>query len=131
MSLHQQALQALLGGMKPVASHPPEDQFQAWMAERDIDPREMEVYDFRKAMMSGAERDETGHWPSDFKYDFTDVPNMTASDKRTHPNIVVGGFHTQTGKRVPGAKLASGVQELIELGWEPEAAKQLWAKVAK
>ena len=118
MSLHQQALQAVLAGMKPAASHPPEREFQSWMTERGIDPREMEVYDFRSAMMAGAERDESGHWPSDFK-------------RGNHPNLVVGGFNTKTGQRVPGAKLASSVQELIELGWEPATAQKLWSQVSK
>jgi len=104
--------------LQPVASHPPEQQFQAWMTERGIDPRELDVYDFRSAMMAGAERDASGHWPSDFK-------------RGNHPNLVVGGFHTKTGQRVPGAPLASGVQELIDLGWEPQAAERLWATVQR
>lgn len=116
MDMDQQTLMQLLG--KPAVSHPPEAEFQAWMKTNRIDPREMEVYDFRKAMMAGATRDESGHWPSDFK-------------KENHPNLVVGGFNTKTGQRVPGAKLASSVQELIELGWEPETAAQLWSKVKR
>ena len=127
----QLALQMALRDMKPVASHPPEAEFQQWMRDQRIDPREMEVYDFRAAMMAGAKRDESGHWPSNFKYDFTDAPEMVATDLRTHPNIVVGGFHTKTGRRVPGAKLASSEQELIDLGWEPQTARQLWASVRR
>jgi len=111
-------MSALLGSMKPAASHPPEREFQNWLQDNDIDPRELEVYDFRQAMMAGAKRDESGHWPSDFKYE-------------THPNIVVGGFHTKTGQRVPGAPLARSVDELIRLGWEPETARQLWNSVTK
>ena len=111
------ALMALLGvPTRPVASHPKEADFQRWMQEQRIDPRELDVYDFRAAMMSGAQRDASGHWPSDFKRD-------------NHPSLVVGGFNTKTGQRVPGAKLASGVQELIALGWEPATARQLWATV--
>lgn len=118
--LHQQALLAALGGMKPVASHEvgEDARLGRWMQERQIDPRELKVYDFLGAMKSGAERDSSGHWPSDFKRD-------------NHPALVVGGFHTRTGKRVPGAPLAASVQELIELGWEPATAQQLWASVQK
>ena len=124
-------MSALLGSMKPAASHSPEREFQNWLQDNDIDPRELEVYDFRQAMMAGAKRDESGHWPSDFKYDFTNDPSMTASDRRTHPDIVVGGFHTKTGQRVPGAPLAGSVDELIRLGWEPKTARQLWDSVTK
>ena len=108
----------LLGSMKPAVSHPPEREFQNWLQDNDIDPRELEVYDFRQAMMAGAKRDESGHWPSDFKYE-------------THPDIVVGGFHTKTGQRVPTAPLAGSVDELIRLGWEPKTARQLWDSVTK
>ncbi len=104
--------------MRPVASHPPEREFQSWMQERGIDPRELDVYDFRSAMMAGAERDESGHWPSDFK-------------RGGHPNLVVGGFNTKTGQRVPGAPLARSVDELISLGWEPQTAMQLWQSVQR
>ena len=108
----------LLGSMKPAVSHPPEREFQNWLQDNDIDPRELEVYDFRQAMMAGAKRDESGHWPSNFKYE-------------THPDIVVGGFHTKTGQRVPSAPLARSVDELIRLGWEPKTARQLWDSVTK
>lgn len=108
-------------------SHLPEAEHQTWLREQRIDPRELAVYDFRAAHQAGATRDASGHWPSDFKYDFGDTPPR-ASDRRTHPSIVVGGFHTKTGARVPGSPLASGVAELIELGWAPETARQLWAK---
>ncbi len=104
--------------MRPVASHPPEAQFQSWMGDQGIDPRELDVYDFRSAMMAGAQPDQTGHWPSDFKRD-------------NHPNLVVGGFHTRTGQRVPGAPLARSLQELIDLGWEPATASQLWQSVQR
>ncbi len=100
---------------RPAVSHPPEARFQEWMRERGIDPRELEVYDFRRAMLAGAERNESGHWPSAFKRD-------------GHPNLVVGGFNTKTGERVPGTPKAKSIQELIELGWEPETAKQLWQR---
>lgn len=103
---------------RAAVSHPPEAQFQQWMLQRGIDPRELDVYDFRSAMMAGVERDASGHWPSDFK-------------RGNHPNLVVGGFHTKTGERVPGAPLAKSERELVELGWEPATAKKLWAKVAR
>ena len=108
----------LLGSIKPAVSHPPEREFRDWLQDNDIDPRELEVYDFRQAMMTGAKRDESGHWPSDFKYE-------------THPDIVVGGFHTKTGQRVPTAPLAGSVEELIILGWEPKTAQRLWNSVTK
>ena len=120
-----------LGGMKLAVSHPPEREFQDWLQERGVRPEEQEVYDYRSAMMDKAERDSSGHWSSDYKYDFTDHPEMLASDLRTHPNIVVGGFHTQTGKRVPGAPLAGSLGELIRLGWPEETARQLWNSVTK
>ena len=108
-----------LGALAKLAvSHPPEAQFQAWMRDRGIDPRELDVYDFRAAMMAGAERDSSGHWPSDFK-------------RGGHPNLVVGGFNTKTGERVSGAPLAKSERELVELGWEPATAKKLWAKAAR
>lgn len=117
-----------LAAMRPVASHPPEARFQEWMRERGIDPRELEVYDFRRAMLAGAERGSSGHWSSDYKHDYTNYPEMQASDRRTHPALIVGGFHTKTGARVPGAPLARSVQELIDLGWEPATAQQLWQR---
>ena len=121
----------LLGSMKPAVSHPPEREFRDWMQENNIKPHELEVYDFRQAMMAGAKRDKSGHSSSDFKYDFTNDPSMTASDRRTHPDIVVGGFHTKTGQRVPTAPLAGSVEELIILGWEPKTAQRLWNSVTK
>lgn len=88
------------------------------MDQRGIDPRELEVYDFLGAMNANAERDRVGHWPSDFK-------------RESHPNFVVGGFNTKTGERVAGAPLARSVQELVQLGWEPETAKRLWLSVQR
>ena len=121
-----------LGGMKLAVSHPPEREFQDWLQERGVRPEEQEVYDYRSAMMDKAERDSSGHWSSDYKYDFTDHPEiMLASNLRTHPDIVVGGFHTKTGKRVPGAPLAGSVDELIRLGWKPDTAQRLWNSVTK
>ena len=99
-------------------SHPPEAAFQQWVQANRIDPRELDVYDFRSAMQAGAKRDASGHWPSEFK-------------RENHPNLVVGGFNTKTGQRVPSAPLAGSVQELIRLGWAPEDAAQLWASVQK
>lgn len=69
---------AQLQPMQPVASHPPEAEFQQWFADQRIDPREHEVYDFRRAYQAGVrERDAMGDWPSEFKPD-------------NHPNLVVG-----------------------------------------
>jgi hypothetical protein len=70
-----------------------------------------QFYDYRGAYRAGATPDKTGHWPSDFK-------------RAGHPNLVVGGFHVQTGARVPGTPRASQA-ELMELGWDPGAAAQL------
>ena len=114
--MDREALLRLLNAVPMAISHPPEAQFQSWMAEKKIDPRELDVYDFRSAMMHGADRDSTGHWPSDFK-------------RENHPNLIVGGFNTKTGERVAGAPLAKSLQELIDKGWEPETAKRLWASV--
>lgn len=113
-TLHQRALLEQLGrDVKPVPSHPPEADFQRWMTEQRIDPRELDVYDFRSAMMAGAQRDASGHWPSEFK-------------RQNHPNLVVGGFNTKTGERVPGTPMAKSVQELIDLGWDPGTAYAMW-----
>ena len=104
--------------LKPVASHDVgEDAILGqWMRQHQIDPRELEVYDFLNAMKAGATRDASGHWPSDFK-------------RATHPNLVVGGLNTKTGERVTGAPRAKSIEELIQLGWEPEAAQRLWQSV--
>lgn len=44
-------------------------------------------YDYRAAFLAGAIPDETGHWPSEFKIE-------------GHPNMVVDGVNTKTGKKV-------------------------------
>ena len=110
--------------MRPMPSHAPtndEAAFQQWYQQMAAqyglspDPDDpQQFYDYRSAFKAGAKPDETGHWPSDFK-------------KEGHPNLVVGGFHVQTGKRVPGTQRAFSVEELVKLGWEPETAKQLHA----
>ncbi len=105
--------------LKPVASHEvgEDARLGKWMKARDVPPEDLEVYDMLGAMKAGVERDPVGgHWPSDFK-------------RENHPNFVVGGFNTKTGERVPGSPLAKSMQELIDKGWEPETAKQLWASV--
>lgn len=71
-----------------------------------------QFYDYRAAFKAGAAPDASGHWPSTFK-------------KPGHPNMVVGGFHVQTGERVPGTPRAASVDELVRLGWEPGAAARL------
>jgi strawberry notch-like protein/conjugative element/phage-associated large polyvalent protein len=68
-------------------------------------------YDYRAAFRAGAQPDASGHWPSTFK-------------TGDHPNLVVGGFNTKTGERVPGTPRASE-QELVRLGWSPADAKRL------
>lgn len=74
-----------------------------------------EFYDYdaaRKAGVTGP--DASGHWPSDFK-------------KEGHPNLVVGGFNTKTGERVPGTKHGTK-KELLDSGWDEESAERLGRK---
>ena len=109
---------ALLAQSRPVASHPPEAEFQDWyrqMADQhrlSANPGGQD-YDYRQAMMEGASPDVMGHWPSQAKGD-------------EHPTKVVAGFDTRTGQRVPDAPLASSVEEMIILGWDPQTAHRLW-----
>ena len=82
----------------------------------DLDPdpdAPQQYYDYRAAYRAGAKPDQSGHWPSDYK-------------KEGHPNLVVGGFHVQTGKRVPGTPRADEAK-LVEMGWDPQTAKNLAA----
>ena len=72
-----------------------------------------DFYDYEAAIAAGARPDASGHWPSKWK-------------REGHPNIVVGGFHTQTGERVPGTR-RMGEQELIKNGWPPKTARRLAA----
>jgi hypothetical protein len=116
------SLLALLGLMQPARSHATEPEFQDWYKgmsqEHDLAPNPDspdQFYDYRAAHAAGAKPDETGHWPSTYK-------------REGHPNMVVGGFHVQTGQRVPGAPLAKSVQELVELGWDPQTAARLWSQ---
>ena len=73
-----------------------------------------QFYDYRAAFRAGATPDTSGHWPSTFK---------TAG----HPNLVVGGFHVQTGDRVFGTPRAKDAAELMRLGWDSAAAQRLAA----
>lgn len=117
----QNDIEALRALLTPAVSHEVGDDARlgAWMQQRRLDPRELLVYDLLGAMKAGVERDPVrGHWPSDFKRD-------------NHPDLVVGGFNTKTGQRVPGAPLATSLQELIDKGWEPATARRLWASVTK
>lgn len=71
-----------------------------------------EFYDYEAARRAGVTGpDKSGHWPSDFKKD-------------GHPNLIVGGFNTKTGKRVIGTKQASE-SELRDSGWDAKSAKHL------
>lgn len=113
--LAQRALQQAFG-VRPVASHRPESEFQSWyedMARRyDLNPNPddpQQFYDYRSAFKAGASPDATGHWPSTFK-------------KPGHPNMVVGGFNVQTGERVAGTEQATEA-ELIRLGWDADFAR--------
>lgn len=69
-----------------------ETDFQAWYQEKAVennldpnpdDPRHF--YNYRAAFRTGAEPDETGHWPSKFKME-------------GHPNLIIDGVDTRTGK---------------------------------
>jgi len=80
------------------------------------DPRQH--YDYRAAFQQGIPPPNVAageHWPS-------------LDKDEGHPNIIVGGFHTKTGQRVPGYTRARSVAELVELGWDPETAQQLNAQ---
>jgi hypothetical protein len=97
-----------------------EARFRQWYAtmaaQQDLNPDPddpSQFYDYRAAFKAGAKPDATGHWPSTFK-------------KAGHPNMIVGGFHVQTGQRVPGTPRADEAT-LVQLGWDPQTAKQLAA----
>ncbi len=86
-----------------------EQEFQQWYrgiaGTQGLDPNPdapQHFYDYRAAFEAGAGPDETGHWPSDFK-------------REGHPNLVVGGYDTRTGKAV-GPTLPTS--ELAKRGWE-------------
>ncbi len=98
---------------------PDEGHFRAWYADMaklfDLNPDPddpAQFYDYRAAFRAGAAPDASGHWPSDFK-------------RAGHQNLVVGGFHTQTGERVPGTPRAKTADELVALGWDPATAARL------
>lgn len=57
------------------------------------DPRHF--YDYRAAFLQGAEPNESGHWPSEFKLE-------------GHPNMVVNGINTKTGQ--PAMKTTVGTE---------------------
>lgn len=92
-----------------------ETAFRQWATSEGVaDPDAPEsFYDYRAAYRAGAGPDATGHWPSQFKLE-------------GHPDLIVGGFDTRTGRRVPGTQQASE-SELVRLGWAPEDAKHLSA----
>ena len=120
MSDGPQSLVGRVGAMRPVASHLSEPEFlnlyRQIAAQLGLDDNpDGQFYDYRAALNAGARPDESGHWPSQYK-------------QPGHPAMVVGGFHVQTGARVPGAPLAKSLQELIDLGWEPRTAQRLWAQ---
>ena len=92
---------------QPVAAPPPQAEilvrrplptdeglFHQWYAPRaqkwglDPDPdNPAHFYDYRAAFRAGAEPDEGGHWPSEFK-------------RAGHPRTIVEGIDTRTGQRV-------------------------------
>jgi hypothetical protein len=96
--------------------------FQRWYASHarrwNLNPNPddpLQQYDYRSAYRAGATPDpKTGHWPSTWK-------------QGGHQNLIVGGFHTQTGERVAGTPRAKSAAELVRLGWDPAAAARLAA----
>ena len=106
--------------VRPAGQRADEPAFRQWYAgmakQYDLNPNPDDpgqFYDYRGAFRAGARPDETKHWPSDFK-----LPG--------HPNMIVGGFHVQTGQRVPGTPRLPEA-DLVRLGWDPATAKQLAA----
>lgn len=83
---------------RPSTSPPSADEaaFRSWYADQarrwDLDPNPDDPrhhYDYRAAYRAGATPDESGHWPSQWKAD-------------DHPNRVIDGVDTKTGRRVNG-----------------------------
>jgi hypothetical protein len=95
-----EAVLAQISGQRPIPSH---------TSERPS--RDGEHYDYNAAIDAGYGPDASGHWPSEFK-----LPG--------HPDMVVGGFHTQTGARVPGTRRKYG-DDLVAAGWSEAAVKKL------
>jgi N12 class adenine-specific DNA methylase len=79
-----------------------------------IPSHEPQYYLSELAVQSGAQPDPvTGRLPSDFKL-------------RGHPNEFAGGFSTRTRERHP-ALPRGDYQDLLDVGWSPEAAAELAA----
>ena len=96
-------------GLSPFASAGEED--RDLYREHSLETNDF--YDYNAAIAAGARPGKDGHWSSEWKLE-------------GHPTMVVGGFHTQTGERVPGTR-RMGEQELINKGWRPEDARSLAA----
>jgi hypothetical protein len=100
----------------PKTAKTDEAAFQRWYAtmatQHDLSPNpEGQFYDYRAAFRAHVTPNADGHWPSKYKL-------------AGHPNEVVGGFNTRTGRRVPGTPRMSEA-ELINAGWAPATAKRL------
>ena len=120
--VHQDQMQSVRpwesGRGSPLKVADPEG-FQSWYSDiaskHDLNPDPddpSQFYDYRSAFMDGVRGPASGgHWPSKYKLE-------------GHPNMVVGGFHVQTGERVPGTPRASE-KELIDLGWGRSDAERL------
>src|SRR5262245_29079977 len=83
---------------------PDEQAFQKWYAKQAQkwhlapDPDDpLHYYDWRGAFRSGAEADDDGHWPSEFK-----MPG--------HPNQFVNGMDTRTGQPDQRPSLLEGLR---------------------
>ena len=99
----------------PMANNEPA--FRKWYTARakklglSDDPDDpQQFYDYRAAYRAGAEPDESGHWPSNFK-------------KEGHPNLVVGVLDTRTGQPTGEQPVASR-EALTQSGWSSEAAER-------
>jgi len=86
--------------------------FAGWSQRLGLDPDPDAVgsaYDYRLAWRQGLTPDASGHWPS-------------VAKRADHPNLVVGGFDTRTGQRVPTQSRMPDAW-LVEQGWDPATVR--------
>lgn len=86
--------------------------YRKWATKWKLDPNPDDprhFYDYRAAFEAGAEPNEEGHWPSEFK-------------REGHPNQFVGGMDTKTGKPIIapglGAEKATHIGPAEPSKWE-------------
>lgn len=101
----------------PVRRMGEEEAFQRWYAKRakeqGLDPNPDDPrhhYDYRAAFKAGAEPNEEGHWPSEFK-------------REGHPRMVVDGVNTKTGEPVAKTGKPADSDEAIAAWVEKGGAK--------